>query len=189
MFSAHYQLLRLYYALYNKIKQPRESKAATQSVEQTEKLLFLALLQTMCKVCEELKPTPWVHEFGGWNPGLTVRALYDPTIPTEPIYSIHRERPNQNNGRSNYYGINVFKQAPKFEQIYSQTHLFVPNKYIPYIDAVFDLTAHRNTSSPERAQNIAKLKSIETKKSQYWDGYPMARAIQYLESLLPEKSK
>ncbi len=200
MFSARYQILRVFYALCDKINQRRDQKNAEKQAEQehlnaylerqkTEKLLFLALLKTMVEVCEELKPLPWVHEFGGWDPGLTVRALYNPATPTEPIYSIHHESPCQNNGSSNYYSIGIFKQAPEFDQIYYGSHLFVPNGFIPYINAVFDLTARRNMSSPERARKLKQLKNLKIKKTEHWNEYPMAHAIQYLESLLTKNSK
>ena len=173
------------------IEHRRKSKtAAQQAVAQeyltrvkTEKLLFLALLQTMVKVCEELKPMPWVHKYGGWNPGLTVRAFNPATTPTEPIYEIHRQT------TPNYYNIKVCQNTPEFGTIYDSLNLFVPNHLVPYLDAVFDLTACRNMSSTQRAKKLTQLKNMKIKKSQYWDEYPMARTIQYLQNLLPKQSK
>ena len=211
MFSARHQLLRLFYALCDRIEQRREAKAATKRArtekeqaeeetraaahreyverEKTEKLLFLALLQTMVKVCEELKPMHWVHYYNGWNPGPVVRALTDKNDPTKPLYEIHIEDPHRNNTLSNFCNIEVFQQTPEFEQIYDGMNLFVSNKCLPYVKAVFDLTARRNMSSDKRAKKLTQLKNMKIKKSQYWDEYPMARAIQYLQNLLPKQSK
>ncbi len=195
MFSLRYQLLRLFYAARNKYNQRREAKAAAERVEnekrtiarriyeereETQNFLFLALLQTMCKVCEQLKPLPWVHKYGGWNPGWTVRALYehDNPVPEQTLYEIHRQITPQ------YYNIEVRSQDGN--TLYDSLNLFVSEKYVPYVNAVFDLTARRNISSPERAQNLKELKNIEIKKSMYWNDYPEAHAIKYLEGLLPK---
>ncbi len=202
MLSLRYRLLRLFYAALDKYNQRREAKAAAERArneaeraenekraiarreykerEETQNFLFLALLQTMCKVCEQLKPLPWVHKYGGWNPGWTVRALYerDNPVPEQTLYEIHRQITPQ------YYNIEVRSQDGN--TLYDSLNLFVSEKYVPYVNAVFDLTARRNISSSERAQNLEELKNIEIKKSRYWDSYPEAQAIKYLEGLLSQ---
>ncbi|MBO4582905.1 MAG: hypothetical protein J5714_02510 [Alphaproteobacteria bacterium] len=201
------QLLWLFYTIRNKHDQRREAKEAAQRAreeqeqaeaetrrreyaerEKTQELLFLALLQTMTKVCEELKPMPWVTYYNGWNPGPAVRALTNENDPIKPIYEIHIEDPHRNNTLSNIVNVEVFQQLPEFEQIYNNMHLFVSNNKLPYLKAVFDLTARRNMSSPERARKLRQLKNMKIKRSQYWNDYPEAHAIEYLESLL-QKTK
>ena len=142
----------------------------------------------MAKVCEELKPIPWVTYYNGWLKGDAVRALTDEHDPTNPLFEICLQDPESKNGQ-HIYNIEVYQQTPKFEQIYYGANLFISEENLPYLRAVFDLTARRNTSSPQRAQNLGKLKGIEIKKSKYWDEYPESRAITYLESLLPQNSK
>ncbi|MBO7559574.1 MAG: hypothetical protein J6T27_00240 [Alphaproteobacteria bacterium] len=201
MLSLHYRLLRLFYAALDKYNQRREAKAAAERVknekciiarreykerEETQNFLFLALLQTMCKVCEELKPIPYVTRYNGWLKGDAVRALTDEPDPIKPIYEICLKDPKSNSG-INLYNLEVCQQTPKFKQIYSVSNRFVSDKNLPYLRAVFDLTARRNISSPERAQNLEELKNIKVNKSRYWNDYPEARAIEYLESLLPKK--
>ncbi|MBP5485680.1 MAG: hypothetical protein J6Y07_03175 [Alphaproteobacteria bacterium] len=165
--------------------------------EQTEKLLFLKLLQTMCKVCEQLKPLPWVHTFGGWSPGLTVRALpldKGYTNSHTPIYEINHESPRLHGGASakysrNYYHITITQYVPEQPiNVYNKIH-FVPDDQIPYMQAVFDLTGCRNMSSPERAQNLEQLMGIDiAPQLPYQNDYKITGAIKYLENLL-NKSK
>lgn len=206
-FSLRYQLLRLLYAALDKYNQHREAKAAAERArneaeraedekrtiarheykerEETQNFLFLALLQTMCKVCEELKPIPWVTRYNGLVTGDVVRALTEEHDPIKPLYEICLQDPKSNRG-INLYNLDVYQQTPKFEQIYSVSNRFVSDKNLPYLRAVFDLTAKRNISSPERAQNLKELKNIEIEQSIYWNDYPEARAIKYLEGLLPK---
>ena len=194
MFSLRYQLLRLFYAARNKYNQRREAKAAAECAEnekrtiareETQNFLFLALLQSLTKVCEELKPMPWVTRYNGLLTGDVVRALTDEHDPIKPIYEICLQDPKSNRG-INLYNLEVYQQTPKFEQIYSVSNRFVSDKNLPYLRAVFDLTARRNISSPERAQNLKELKNIEIEQSIYWNDYPEARAIKYLEGLLSQ---
>lgn len=164
---------------------------------QTEKLLFLKLLQTMCKVCEQLKPLPWVHTFGGWYPGQTVRALPQDkgyTNAHTPIYEIHHESPRLHGGTgakysTNFYNITIEEYTPEHYKIYNHIH-FVPDDLIPYMRAVFDLTARANMSSPERATNLKQLMNMNiSAQLPYQDEHPanyMIHAIQYLEGLLSQ---
>ena len=203
------QLLWLFYTIRNKHDQRREAKEAAQRAKteakrteqetraaaqrkyaervETQNFLFLAMLQTMVKVCEELKPIPWVTYYNGWLKGNAVRALTDEHNPIKPIYEICLQDPKSNGG-INLYNLDVCQQTPEFKQIYSVSNLFVSGENLRYLKAVFDLTARRNMSSTERAQTLQELKNIEIKKSQYWNDYPEAGAIEYLESLL-QKTK
>lgn len=200
MLSLRYRLLRLFYAALNKYNQRRETKAAAERAEnekrtiarreykereETQNFLFLALLQSLTKVCEELKPIPWVTRYNGWLKGDAVRASTDEYNPMEPIYEICLQDPKSNRG-INLYNLEVCQQTPEFKQIYSVSNRFVSDNNLPYLRAVFDLTARRNISSPERAQNLEKLKNIKIEKSMYWNDYPEAHAIKYLEGLLPK---
>lgn len=200
MFSLRYQLLRLLYATRDKYNQRREAKAAAERAEnekrtiaryeykereETQNFLFLALLQSLTKVCEELKPIPWVTRYNGWLKGDAVRALTYEYNPIKPLYEICLQNPKSNGG-INLYNLDVYQQTPKFEQIYSVSNRFVSDKNLPYLRAVFDLTARRNISSPERAQILKELKNIKIEQSIYWNDYPEARAIKYLEGLLPK---
>lgn len=200
MLSLRYQLLRFLYATRDKYNQRRKAKAAARRAEdeertiarreykereETQNFLFLALLQSLAKVCEELKPIPWVTRYNGWFKGDTVRALTYEYNPTKPLYEICLQDPKSNGG-INLYNLEVYQQTPEFKQIYSVSNRFVSDKNLPYLRAVFDLTARRNISSPERAQNLEELKNIEIKKSMYWNYYPEAQAIKYLEGLLSQ---
>ena len=192
------QLLWLFYTIRNKYDQRREAKEAAQRAKteeaqreyaervETQNFLFLAMLQSMARVCENLKPMPWVTYYNGWNPGPAVRALTDINNPTSPIYEIHLEDPHRDNRLSNYCNIEVYQYTPEFEHIYSKNNLFVSDKNLRYLKAVFDLTARRNMSSPERARKLRQLKNIKIEKSMYWNDYPEAHAIKYLEGLLPK---
>lgn len=167
---------------------------------QTEKLLFLKLLQTMVKVCEQLKPAPWVHTFGGWDPGQTVRALplckesqYQIYDATRPIFEINHESPRLHGGKvakgsTNFYRITIERFRPQ-ETIYNYIHC-VSDDLIPHMQAVFDLAAHPNISSPERAATLRQLMDMNIPQQlPHQDKYPsdyMILAIQYFESLLSQ---
>lgn len=201
MLSLRYRLLCFLYATRDKYNQRRKAKAAAERVknekrtiarreykerEETQNFLFLALLQTMVKVCEELKPIPWgPTRYNGWLKGDAVRALTEEHDPIKPIYEICLQDPKSNRG-INLYNLDVCQQTLEFEQIYSVSNRFVSDENLPYLRAVFDLTARRNISSPERAQILEKLKNIKIEKSMYWNDYPKARAIEYLEGLLSQ---
>ena len=200
------QLLWLFYTIRNKYDQRREAKEAAQRAKaeakrteqetraaaqreyaervETQNFLFLAMLQTMVKVCEEIKPMPWVTRYNGWLRGDAVRAMTDENDPTKPIYEICLQDPKWY--REKLCNIDVYQQTPEFEHIYSKDNLFVPDNKLPYLKAVFDLTARRNISSPKRAQTLQELKNIKIEKSMYWNDYPEAHAIKYLEGLLPK---
>lgn len=168
--------------------------------ERFERLLFLKLLQTMCKVCEQLKPLPWVHTFNGaFYAGDVVRALpldkgYDGSH--TPIFEINHESPRFHGGAgakdsANYYTIEIQQFGTNPGTIYNYTHC-VPNDLIPDMQAVFDLAARRNMSSPERAATLKQLMDIDTpsqlpQSDKYQYPYDnIIGAIQYLESLLPQ---
>ena len=200
MLSLRYRLIRLFYAARNKYNQRREAKAAAERAEnekraiarreykereETQNFLFLALLQSLTKVCEELKPIPCPTRYNGWLKGDAVRALTEEYNPMKPLYEICLQNPKSNSG-INLYNLEVYQQTPEFKQIYSVSSRFVSDKNLSYLRAVFDLTARRNISSPERAQNLEELKNIEIKKSMYWNDYPEAHAIKYLEGLLSQ---
>ena len=190
----------------------RQQRRATEKAEmarweqelaeraQTEKLLFCELLRTMAKVCEQLKPLPWVHTFGGWDPGQTVRALplckesqYQIYDATRPIFEINHESPRLHGGKeakgsTNFYRITIERFRPQ-ETIYNYIHC-VSDDLIPHMQAVFDLAAQINMSSAERATALKQLMDMNIPPQlPHQDKHPasyMVSAIQYLEDLLSQ---
>lgn len=162
-------------------QQHAEQEASNQRIanrRRVEKQMFFKLLQTMCDAYEQQKLASWYHDFGGWNPGPTVRA-YNAT-PTAPIFEIHHE---SRRGSHNYYNIQVCQDAPEFKEIYKERY-FVPDKQVKYIDAVFDLVRFGpDAISSETQQTLQELKDIVRRHPVVWDNYKEAHAIYYLQLL------
>lgn len=143
-----------------------------------EKQMFLKLLRTMCETYEHQKLNSWYHDFGGWNPGPTVRAYK--IAPTAPIFEIHHET---RRGSPNYYNIQVCRNVPEFEEIYKERY-FVPDHRRRYVDAVFELVRFGpDAITSETRQTLKDLKKITDRHPVIWTNYKESRAICYMQGL------